>query len=277
MNQNRLKSASIRFKVLLTLVILFIIVILFAPLLAPHDPYKTDFNNILVSPCKEYLFGTDSLGRCVFSRVLYGGSKSVFSALIIVAISFIIGSSVGLISGYIGGKVDVFIMSIVDIFLAFPGMIIAIAISGILGGGLKNAMISLILISWTKYARLARSEALSIKNMVFIKAAKLSGKSNFYIMIKHVVPNMLSVLIVTASLDVGVSIMELAGLSFLGLSSKLPIPEWGSMMNEGRSVLQYAPWVTLAPGVIMLIFILLFNLLGDSTYELLQGKQRRSK
>lgn len=269
-------KTDVKFTVILIIIISIILIILMAPFIAPNDPYETNLNNILSPPSREYLFGTDSLGRCVFSRVLYGGSKSLFSALLVVFISFIIGSSIGTISGFIGGKVDDIFMSIVDIFLAFPGMIISIAISGILGGGLKNAMISIILISWTKYARLARSETLTIKNQVFIQASILSGKSKFYIILKHILPNILSVLIVTASLDIGVSIIELAGLSFLGLSSPLPTPEWGSMMNEGRSMLQYAPWVTIAPGIVMLIVILLFNLLGDSIYEKLSFKQGRN-
>ena len=154
-------------------------------------------------------------------------------------------------------------------------MIIAVAVAGILGGGLKNAMIAIGLISWTKYARIARSEVMSISSEIFILAARLSGNTNLSIIIKHIIPNIIGALIITASADIGVMIMELAGLSFLGLSSPLPTPEWGSMMNEGKSMLQSAPWITLFPGMAVLIVVVLFNLLGDTICELFGNGQRR--
>ena len=246
-----------------------------SPVIAPNDPYKTDLFNTLKSPSIEFWFGTDALGRCIFSRVLYGISNSIISAMTIVLITFSGGTIIGVISGFYGGIVDEIIMGIVDVFLSFPGIIIAVAVAGILGGGLKNAMIAIGLISWPKYSRLARCEVMAINSETFILAAKLSGNGNLKIILKHIIPNIIGALVITASADVGIMIMELAGLSFLGLSSPLPIPEWGSMMNEGKSMLQSAPWITLFPGTAILIVVILFNLLGDTICELLENGQRR--
>lgn len=265
----------IKLSIVLALIIIIVLISIFAKYIAPHDPYSTDLSNILQPPNKQFLLGTDSLGRCVLSRVLYGGSKSILSALIVVGISFIIGSALGTIAGFTGGKIDLLIVSIIDIFLAFPGMILAIAVAGILGAGMKNAIIAITLVSWTKYARISRSEAIKVKSETYIQAAVISGNSRLKIIFKHVLPNIINTLIVTASSDIGVMIMEIAGLSFLGLSSPLPIPEWGSMMNEGRSMLQFAPWVIISPGIAILITVVLFNLLGDIVTEILGTKQRR--
>ena len=165
-------------------------------------------------------------------------------------------------------------MRIVDVFLAFPSLVLAIAVAGVLGGGMINAMIAIGVIGWTKYARLARGEVLEIKEETFIKAARLSGNSSMYIIFKHIMPRVLSTLIVTASLDIGTTIMEMAALSFLGLSSPLPIPEWGAMMNEGKSMIQFAPWITIAPGIAIFIIVILFNLLGDVVHDMLDPKQK---
>ncbi|MFR2888841.1 ABC transporter permease [Clostridium butyricum] len=268
-------SVELRFKLIIIILVLIIIVGIMSPVIAPNDPYKTDLFNTLKSPSIEFWFGTDALGRCIFSRVLYGISNSIVSAMTIVLITFSGGTIIGVISGFYGGIVDEIIMGIVDVFLSFPGIIIAGAVAGILGGGLKNAMIAIGLISWPKYSRLARCEVMAINSETFILAAKLSGNGNLKIILKHIIPNIIGALVITASADVGIMIMELAGLSFLGLSSPLPIPEWGSMMNEGKSMLQSAPWITLFPGTAILIVVILFNLLGDTICELLKNGQRR--
>ena len=269
------KGINLRLKIILIFIILIIGAGILAPIIAPNDPYKTDLMNTLSPPSRRFWFGTDSLGRCILSRVLYGIPNSIFSALTVVLITFFIGTIIGVISGFYGGFLDEIIMGITDVFLSFPGIIIAVAVAGILGGGLKNAMIAIGLISWTKYARLARSEVISVSSETFILAAKLSGNGDISIILRHIVPNIIGSLVVTASADIGVMIMELAGLSFLGLSSPLPVPEWGSMMNEGKSMLQSAPWITLFPGISVLIVVVLFNLLGDTMCELLDNKQRR--
>ena len=263
---------KLKFNIIIFILISIFLISLLAPYIAPNDPYAVDLTKTLQSPSKEFLFGTDSLGRCVFSRVLYGAN--IFSAIIVVLITFLFGTTVGIISGYIGGKIDRLIMRIVDVFLAFPGLVLAIAVAGLLGGSMINAMIAISLISWTKYARIARSKVLEIKEETFIQASKISGHNALHIMIKHILPNILAYLIVTASLDIGTVIMEMSSLSFLGLSSPLPTPEWGAMISEGKSVIQFAPWTLLAPGLAILIVVVLFNLLGDIIRDLLDLKEK---
>ena len=264
------------FLILIVMILVMIgVVSLMAPYIAWNDPYNIDLTNILQSPSKVFPFGTDALGRCVFSRVLYGAKNTIFSALIVVAITFTLGSLIGIVSGYVGGTLDYVVMCIVDIFLAFPGMVLAIAVAGILGGGLMNAMLAIIAIGWTKYTRIARSYVLEIKEETFIQAARLSGKGSFYIIMRHIIPNMLGYMIVTASLDIGTTMIEMSSLAFLGLSSPLPSPEWGAMMSEGKSMIQFAPWVILGPGVALVVVVILFNLLGDTIRDLLDEKQKR--
>ena len=265
---------KLKFNIIIFILISIFLISLLAPYIAPNDPYAVDLTKTLQSPSKEFLFGTDSLGRCVFSRVLYGANRTIFSAIIVVLITFLFGTTVGIISGYIGGKIDRLIMRIVDVFLAFPGLVLAIAVAGLLGGSMINAMIAISLISWTKYARIARSKVLEIKEETFIQASKISGHNALHIMIKHILPNILAYLIVTASLDIGTVIMEMSSLSFLVLSSPLPTPEWGAMISEGKSVIQFAPWTLLAPGLAILIVVVLFNLLGDIIRDLLDLKEK---
>ena len=265
---------KLKFNIIIFILISIFLISLLAPYIAPNDPYAVDLTKTLQSPSKEFLFGTDSLGRCVFSRVLYGANRTIFSAILVVLITFVFGTTVGIISGYIGGKIDRLIMRIVDVFLAFPGLVLAIAVAGLLGGSMINAMIAISLISWTKYARIARSKVLEIKEETFIQASKISGHNALHIMIKHILPNILAYLIVTASLDIGTVIMEMSSLSFLGLSSPLPTPEWGAMISEGKSVIQFAPWTLLAPGLAILIVVVLFNLLGDIIRDLLDLKEK---
>ncbi|MGG7057844.1 nickel transporter permease [Clostridium nigeriense] len=263
---------KIKLYIILVILVIICVISLFASQIAPNDPYAINLLNTLQSPSREFPLGTDSLGRCILSRIIYGGSRTIFSALIVVIITFLFGTIVGVKSGYIGGKVDRFIMRIVDVFLAFPGLVLAIAVAGILGGGMLNAMIAIGAIGWTKYARITRSKVLELKEETFIKASRISGHGSIYIMFKHIIPNILSYLIVTASLDIGTVVMEMSSLSFLGLSSPLPTPEWGAMISEGKSFIQFAPWTMLAPGMAILIVVILFNLLGDVTRDLLDSK-----
>ena len=274
MSFKTIEKNKLKFNIIIFILISIFLISLLAPYMAPNDPYAVDLTKTLQSPSKEFLFGTDSLGRCVFSRVLYGANRTIFSAIIVVLITFLFGTTVGIISGYIGGKIDRLIMRIVDVFLAFPGLVLAIAVAGLLGGSMINAMIAISLISWTKYARIARSKVLEIKEETFIQASKISGHNALHIMIKHILPNILAYLIVTASLDIGTVIMEMSSLSFLGLSSPLPTPEWGAMISEGKSVIQFAPWTLLAPGLAILIVVVLFNLLGDIIRDLLDLKEK---
>lgn len=260
---------------IISALLIILCIAIFAPLIAPNDPYAVDLNNVLRSPDKIYPLGTDSLGRCILSRILYGGMRTIFSALTVVIITAVFGTFIGVFSGYLGNKIDKVIMRIVDVFLAFPGLVLAIAVAGVLGGGIINAMISIGLISWTKYARIARGRVIEMKEETFIQAARLTGNSDMYIIVKHIMPNIIPYIVVTASLDIGTVIMEIASLSFLGLSSPLPFPEWGAMISEGKSFIRFAPWTMLSPGIAILIVVILFNLLGDTVRDILDSKDKK--
>ena len=263
---------NLKFYVLLTLVGLLFLIAALAPKLVPYDPYVQDLSKALQAPNSVHLLGTDKYGRDMLSRVMMGAQTTIFTSLLLIVIISLIGTLVGVICGYAGGKTDTFIMRISDVFLAFPGMVFAIAVAGVLGGGIMNAVVALACISWPKYARLARGQVLSIKNLPYIAAAKMSGSGTIKIILRHIIPNIAGTILVTATLDIGTMIMELAGLSFLGLGVMPPTAEWGSMMSNGRSMLQTSPWVILAPGCAIFISVMLFNLLGDTVRDLLDPK-----
>lgn len=255
--------------------VVLILIALFAPYLTPYDPYEQNLGNALLPPCSDYLLGTDRYGRDMLSRVIMGARSSVFSAVLLVFIITVAGSVVGIICGYHGGKLDSVLMRTSDIFLAFPGMVFAIAVAGTVQGGILSAVAALALISWPKYARIARSQVLAIKNAPYIAASKLAGSSGFKVIRKHIVPNIAGPVIVTAVLDIGTMMMEIAGLSFLGLGATPPTAEWGSMMSSGRSMLQTSPWVILAPGFAIFVTVMVFNLLGDTVRDVLDPRQRK--
>ncbi|AOT69441.1 nickel transporter permease [Geosporobacter ferrireducens] len=269
----------IKFYVLLTLVGGLLLIAAFAHRLVPFDPYAQDLSKALQPPSSAHWLGTDRYGRDMLSRVMMGAQSTIFTSLLLVGIISIIGTWIGVVCGYIGGKIDTFIMRVSDVFLAFPGMVFAIAVAGVLGGGIMNAVIALACISWPKYARLARGQVLSVKTMPYIAAAKMSGSGTLKVIFKHIIPNIIGTILVTATLDIGTMIMELAGLSFLGLGAMPPTAEWGSMMSNGRSMLQTSPWVILAPGCAIFISVMLFNLFGDTVRDLLDPRiiQRRGK
>lgn len=255
------------------LVLLLILLALAAPLIAPYDPLAAEMKNAYLPPSGEHIFGTDKLGRDCFSRILYGASYSLSSVLLLVAIIFVVGTSLGVAAGYFGGKTDTVIMRISDMMISFPGMILAIAIAGILGGSLINAIIALTIVSWTKYARLARSMVLKIKKRDFVEAAVVNGGKPLHILSRHIVPNILPLMVITAASDIGAMMMELAGLSFLGFGSQPPAPEWGLMLNEGRQQLQTAPWLMVFPGLAIFVTVVIFNLWGDALRDVLDPRQ----
>lgn len=248
---------------------------LFAPWLTPYDPYEQNLGSALMPPCGEHLFGTDRYGRDMLSRVIMGARSSIFSAVLLVLIITVVGSMVGIICGYHGGKLDSVLMRTSDVFLAFPGMVFAIAAAGVLQGGILSAVAALALITWPKYARIARGQVLSIKGSSYIEASKLAGSGVFKIIGKHIVPNIAGPVIVTAVLDIGTMMMEIAGLSFLGLGATPPTAEWGSMMSNGRSMLQTSPWVIIAPGFAIFVTVMIFNLLGDTVRDILDPRRRK--
>ena len=250
-----------------------IFVAVFAEFLTPFDPYAQDLSHALAPPDSINLLGTDRYGRDVLSRVIVGSQTTLCASLLLLATISIVGSLIGAICGYCGGRLDVFLMRLSDIFLAFPQMVFAIAAAGALGGGLLNAAAALAIIGWPKYARIARGLVLTIRTMPYLDAAKMSGSSSAKILFAHVMPNIAGTLLVTAALDIGTIIMELAGLSFLGLGAMPPTAEWGAMMNNGRSMLQTAPWIILAPGTAIFITVATFNLLGDKLRDYFGGER----
>lgn len=261
------------FRISSCLVFLLLAVTLLAPVIAPYDPLEAIMRNANAAPSAEHLFGTDKLGRDVLSRILYGASYSLSSVIGLVALIFVVGTTLGVIAGYSGGIVDTVIMRIADMMISFPGVILAIAIAGILGGSLFNAMVALLCVTWTKYARLSRSMVLKIKKHDFVSAAVVSGGSSVHILWVHILPNILPLMIITAAADIGAMMMELAGLSFLGFGSQPPAPEWGLMLNEGRQQLQTAPWLMIFPGLAIFITVVIFNLWGDSLRDVLDPRQ----
>ena len=261
------------FRISSCLVFLLLAVTLLAPVIAPYDPLDAIMRNANAAPSAEHLFGTDKLGRDVLSRILYGASYSLSSVVGLVALIFVVGTTLGVIAGYSGGIVDTVIMRIADMMISFPGVILAIAIAGILGGSLFNAMVALLCVTWTKYARLSRSMVLKIKKHDFVSAAIVSGGSSIHILWVHILPNILPLMIITAAADIGAMMMELAGLSFLGFGSQPPAPEWGLMLNEGRQQLQTAPWLMIFPGLAIFITVVIFNLWGDSLRDVLDPRQ----
>ncbi|MEQ8154071.1 MAG: nickel transporter permease [Clostridiaceae bacterium] len=270
--KEKLKKSQIRLIVLLIIVAVIVFLSLIAEYIVPNDPNITNIKTTKLAPDSQFWFGTDAMGRCVFSRTMVGAKTSIFASFALVIVTFVFGTTIGVLAGYYGGKVDTLLMRIVDILLAFPGLVLAIAVAGILGGGLINAMLALGLTAWTQYARLARSQVLALKEKVFIQAAKLSGNSNYKIMTRHLLPNILGPLVVNATLQISTMMMGIAGLSFLGLGVQPPAAEWGSMINEGRSLLQLAPWIIMFPGLVMIITIMVFNLLGDTVRDVMDMK-----
>lgn len=260
------------FRITTLLVILLLAIVILAPVIAPYNPLEAVMKDANQAPSAAHLFGTDKLGRDVLSRILYGGAYSLSSVLALVVIIFCVGTTLGIIAGYFGGIIDTVIMRIADMMISFPGVILAIAIAGIMGGSLVNAMIALTAVTWTKYARLSRSMVLKIKKRDFVDAAIVSGGTNAHILWSHIMPNIVPLLVITAVADIGAMMMELAGLSFLGFGSQPPAPEWGLMLNEGRQQLQTAPWLMFFPGLAIFLSVVIFNLWGDSLRDVLDPR-----
>lgn len=252
--------------------LLIVLIAVLADVIVPYDPYEQDLSAALMPPDSHHLLGTDQYGRDMLSRVIKGAGISLSSSLALVVIITLTGCIAGIISGYYGGIIDSIIMRLSDIFLAFPGLVFAIAVASVMSGGLVSAVIALALISWPKYARIARAEVLAIKNEPYIQVARMSGLNTIRILIKHIIPNIADMIIVTAVLDIGNMMMEIAGLSFLGLGAEPPLAEWGLMVSQGRSFMQTAPWVVIAPGLAIFITVLVFNMLGDTLSDI-TGRQ----
>ena len=254
-----------------------LLITIFAKYICPYDPYAQDLTQAMQPPSAAHLMGTDTYGRDMLSRVLIGAQTSISSTFALVAIITVFGTVVGIFCGYYGGIVDSVMMRISDVCLAFPGLVFAMTVAAILDGGVRNAVIALALISWPKYSRIARGQTLSIKNLPYMQASQLAGDSVLQMIFRHVLPNIAGPILVTSMLDIGTMMMEIAGLSFLGLGAQPPVAEWGSMMSSGRSMLQTYPWIVLSPGLAIFVSVVIFNLLGDTIRDYMDPKNTRSR
>lgn len=273
----RKNTIKARLIVFLSLVAVLLLVALFADRLVPYDPYMQDLSLSRLPPSRAHWMGTDQYGRDLFSRVVVGAQTSIFSTLALVAVISVFGTAVGTLCGYFGGALDAIVMRVSDVCLAFPGLVFALAIAALLGGGVSNAVLALAVISWPKYARVARSQTLALKDSPFVAAARLAGCGSIQLIWRHILPNSLGPILVTAMLDIGTMMMELAGLSFLGLGAQPPTAEWGNMMSGGRSMLQTYPWLVLSPGFAIFLTVVIFNLLGDTVRDYLDPKNSRAR
>lgn len=255
------------------IVLLFVSVALFAPALASHNPSTQNLREDLRPPRSEHFFGQDKLGRDVFSRVIYGARVSLLVGVLVVGVAGTIGLLIGAVAGYAGGRVDELLMRLIDILLAFPGIILAIGLSAVLGPSLRNVLLALSVIGWTGYARLVRGEVLAWREREFVTAAVALGAGPVRVVARHVIPQLLAPLVVQATFGMAGAIVAEASLSFLGLGVQPPTPSWGAMVNEGRSFLLIAPHVALFPGLAMMLTVLGLNLLGDGLRDVLDVRE----
>jgi len=257
------------------IIALFILTAIFAPLLTPYSPIEQNMSIKLQAPSLEHPFGTDQFGRDIYTRVLYGSRVAVQIILIITFISGFIGISVGVTAGYYGGVVDDILMRITDMFLAFPRLILAMAVAAMLGPNLNNVIIAISFVIWTIYARLARAEAIKVKKQPYIESIKSMGGSDLRIIFLHILPMSISPVLVQITLRMGTIIITAASLGFLGLGAQPPSPEWGVMVSDGRTFLIDQWWISTFPGIAIAIVVLGFNLLGDGIRDMLDPRLRR--
>ncbi|MBM7551358.1 nickel transporter permease [Thalassobacillus pellis] len=259
----------------LIIISLLIIVAIFAPQIATHSPTEQNIIERYQAPSGEHWLGTDELGRDIFSRLVFGARITIKIGVICVGISMVTGVLLGCVAGYFGRWVDQVIMRIIDIMMAFPSILLAIALVAVLGKSLTNAMIAVGIVGVPHFARIVRSTVLSVKETEYIEASRVIGAKNGRILFSHVLPNCLAPIIVQATLTVGTAILDAAGLSFLGLGAQPPTPEWGAMLSDGRSALQTAPWVVMFPGLAIFLVVLGFNLFGDGLRDALDPRLKQ--
>ncbi|GED69021.1 peptide ABC transporter permease [Brevibacillus reuszeri] len=255
------------------ILLIFIVASLLAPWIAPHPVDLMNFDNRLAPPSATNLLGTDDFGRDIFSRLLHGGRISLMMGLITVVLSTVIGVTLGIVAGYYR-RVDMFIMQGMDILMSLPALLLAIAVIAVLGPGLTNAMIAVVIAVIPSYVRIVRSAVLSIREKEYIEAVRALGIRDWKILLKHILPNILSPIIVLSTIQFGVSILAAAALSFLGLGAQPPMPEWGAMVFVGKSFLSQAWWMSIFPGMTIMLVVLGFNLLGDGLRDALDPKTR---
>jgi peptide/nickel transport system permease protein len=263
----RLRRARPAARIGLAIVAICLLVAIFAPLLAPHDPTEIFPGQLRKPPSLRFVMGTDEIGRDILSRVIFGSRVSMRVGLISVGIAMVWGTLLGLLAGYAGGWVDALIMRVVDVLLAFPGILLAIAIVAVLGPGIDNVMIAVGIEAVPAYVRTVRASTLSVREHDFVLAARASGASGARIIGRHILPNVLAPIVVLATLGVGLAILTAAGLSFIGIGAQPPTPEWGSMLATARTYVRDAPWIAAFPGLAIVVLVLGLNLLGDGLRE----------
>lgn len=273
MKRNNFFAKNKVFVIFSVFAILIVLAAVFAPLVTGGiSPTEGDLAKSILPPSTEHIFGTDKLGRDIFTRVIYGARTSLTAAFSVVILIFVIGTFFGILAGYFGGIADTVIMRIADMLIAFPGLVLAMAVAGIMGASIRNAVIAIALVSWTKYARLARSLVMKIRHRDFVSAAIVTGSKTPYMLWRYMLPNVLPTLVITAATDIGSMMLELASLSFLGFGAKAPTPEWGLMLNEGRAYMQSAPWLMVFPGLAIFVTVVVFNMLGDGLRDILDPR-----
>ena len=257
------KSSLLRNGSLLIL-LSYICMAIFAGALSPHDPLQVDVANRLQPASTEFLLGTDSLGRCVLSRLLHGARNSLLSAAVVLLTTVSVGTGVGLFAGFFGGRCDYLVQRLLEGVMAFPGLILALAIAGVLGPGLENAVLALCLVHWVGYARIVRNMTLSLRERTYVQASRIAGASSLDLLRRHILPEVAPAVVVVATLDYGRIIISIAGLSFLGLGAQPPAPEWGAMLSEGEAYMQVAPQLILWPGAMIAGIVLALQLLSET-------------
>ena len=258
----------------LAITLAFLVLTVAAPLIAPYDPYDQDFSSALSPPSWQHLFGADQYGRDVFSRVLYGSRTALLAIIVADGLALALGSALGLVGGFMGGLTDAVVMRVVDVLLAFPYLLLALIIVAALGPSLTNSMIAIGIVYTPQYARLIRGQVLAVRAADYVRAARAIGSSPLRIMLRHVLPNSFSPVIVMATLQAGSVVVETAGLSFLGLGAQPPSPDWGALLADGHNYFLTAWWIATFPGVAIFWVVLGFNLLGDALRDQFDPRRR---
>lgn len=257
----------------MALILLLSVMGIFAPLFAPNDPYENDIMNKFASYSLQYPLGTDQLGRCVFSRMIYGIRPTLFLSLVTMLGTIGLGTLMGLLAGYFKGTIDEVIMRIVDMMLSFPSQIMILAIVALLGVDIRNVIIANIFIKWAWYARMIRTNVVKYTDKNFVLFSRCIGSGERFILIRHMIPCIASEMAVLATLDIGWAVLNISTLSFLGLGVQAPVPEWGAMLNEAKNVMTTNPIQMIAPGIAVVILVASFNLLGDCLRDAFDPKE----
>jgi peptide/nickel transport system permease protein len=259
----------------LILILLIVLSSVLAPLLTPYDPIAIEIRNKLASPSLAHPLGTDFFGRDVLSRILYGGRYTLSIGVLVIALAFMIGVPLGIFSGFVGGRVDATLMRLMDAMLSFPALVLAIALAAVLGPSLRNAMLAVAITFIPQFARVSRGQALNVRALPYIEAARSVGLKSQRLLWRYVLPNSLGPLLVQASLSLGSAILVTASLGFLGLGAQPPLPEWGADVAANTQYVRESPWVTIFPGLAILLTVLAFNLVGDALVDWLNPRTRK--